>query len=313
MTRKTSLEGIESAPRWIVMFLGAYLVVDLLVFYLWSAAGQVFSIQGTTDSTSALSVTGMAAVDLWLCLVVLRSFPAGAPLRPAWMLFTLAAAARAASGVLAQLLGTNWLLNPLVWAGHARSGLIEQIRHCALIAGGPVRLALLAAAMLAVLRIMRRFGFWVRPSATDWAMSGIVGLFTLCRFGEAGAASLAGRPIGLENWISLAGLPILCVLFLEAMLLRQSVIRMGNGLLTRGWVALVCGILLTGAGEVALWVIPHYSQTLPLAMFGALIQLPIAAAFALVPAYQVAAQRRAIKPASSSPEGLAAGVPALAR
>ena len=313
MTRKTNLEGIESAPRWIVMFLGAYLVVDLLVFYLWSAAGQVFSIQGTTDSTSALSVTGMAAVDLWLCLVVLRSFPAGAPLRPAWMLFTLAAAARAASGVLAQLLGTNWLLNPLVWAGHARSGLIEQIRHCALIAGGPVRLALLAAAMLAVLRIMRRFGFWVRPSATDWAMSGIVGLFTLCRFGEAGAASLAGRPIGLENWISLAGLPILCVLFLEAMLLRQSVIRMGNGLLTRGWVALVCGILLTGAGEVALWVIPHYSQTLPLAMFGALIQLPLAAAFALVPAYQVAAQRRAIKPDSSSPEGLAAGVPALAR
>lgn len=313
MTRKTGLDGLESAPRWIVMFLGAYLMVDLFGLYLWNAAGQVFSIQGPADSTSALSVTGMAGVELWLCLVVLRSFPAGAPLRSAWMLITLAAAARAASGVLAQLLGTNWLLNPLVWTDHARSGLIEQIRHSALIADGPVRLALLAAAMLAVLRVLGKFGFRVRPSATDWAMSGIVCVFTLCRFGEAGAAAFAGRQISLENWISLAGLPILCVLFLEAMLLRRSVVRMGNGLIARGWVALVCGILLTGAGEVALWVVPHYSQTLPLAMFGALIRLPIAAAFALVPAYQVAAQRRAMQPASIPPEDLAAGVPALAR
>src|ERR1035437_6121527 len=224
MTRKTGFGGLESAPRWIVMFLGAYLTVDLFGLYLWNAAGQVFSIQGPADSTSALSVTGMAGVELWLCLVVLRSFPAGAPLRSAWMLITLAAAARAASGVLGQLRGTNWLLSPLVWTDHARSGLIEQIRHSTLIADGPVRLALLAAAMLAVLRVLGKFGFRVRPSATDWAMSGIVCLFTLCRFGEACAASLAGQQIGLENWISLAGLPILCVLFMEAMLLRRSVV-----------------------------------------------------------------------------------------
>ncbi|MCX6632804.1 MAG: hypothetical protein NTW28_34830 [Candidatus Solibacter sp.] len=311
MTRKTSFDRLEVAPRWIFVFLGAYLAVHLFALYLWNAAGQAFPLQGTSDNTSALSVTGMAGLDLWLCLVVLRSFPAGAPLRPAWMLITLAAAARAGSDLLAQTLGTNWLLNPLVWAGHAKSGSIEQIRHAALIGGGPVRLALLAGGMLAVLRILRKFGFWVRPSATDWAMCGIVCLFTLCRFGEAGAASLAGREISLENWISLAGLPILCVLFLEAMLLRRSVARMGNGLIARGWFALVCGILLTGAGEVALWVIPHYSQTLPLAMFGALIHLPIAAAFALAPAYQLAAQRRAMRPASNPPADLAAGIPAL--
>ena len=138
------------------------------------------------------------------------------------------------SGIVAQHLGSNWLLNPLVWTGHTSEGLIEQIRHSALIAGGPVRLALLAAAMLKVLRVLEKFGFRVRPSAADWAMSGIVWLFTVCRFAEAGAASLAGRQISAENWISLFELPILCVLFLEAMLLRQSITRMGNGLLTRG-------------------------------------------------------------------------------
>lgn len=292
MTRKTNLGGIESAPRWIFTFLGGYLIVHLFVLYVWNAAGQVFSIQGTSDGASALSVTALTGVDLWLCLVVSRSFPAGAPLRSAWMLITLAAGARLASGVLAQ---------------------IEPIRHAALIAGGPVRLALLAVAILGVLRILREFGFRARLSTTDWAISGIVCVFTLCRFAVAGAASLAGRPIGIEDWISLAGLPILCVLFLEAMLLRQAVLRMGNGLVTRGWLALVCGILLTGAGEVALWVIPRDSQTLPLGLFGALIRLPIAAAFALVPAYQVAAQRRPIGPAGNQPDDLATSVPALAR
>jgi len=313
MTRKSSLDGIESAPRWIVIFLGAYLIVHLFALYFWNMAGSAFSIQATSGGTSGLSVTAMAAVGLWLCLLVLRSFPRGAPLRPAWMLITSAAAAQAVSGALAQLLGSNWLLNPLMWGGQARSELIEQIRHVALIAGGPVQLALLAAGMLAALRVLRRFGFWARPSAADWAVSSIIYLLALCRLGEAGAASLAGRPIGSEDWISLAGLPILCVLCLEAMLLRQSVVRMGNGLVSRCWAAFMCGIFLMGAGELALWVIPHYWHAWPLDMIASLIRFPTAAVFALAPACQVAAQRRAIKPAGDGLEGLATGVPALAR
>ena len=313
MTPKTSLDGLESAPRWILMFLGAYVTVSLIVLYLWNAAGQVFSVQGTSDSTSALSVTGMAAVALWLCLVVLRSFPAGSPLRSTWMLLALAAAAQAASGVVTEFLGTYWLLNPLVWSERSKSGLIEQIRHWALIAGGPIRLTLLAAALLAVLRLLRKYGFPVRPAATDWAVSGIVCMFAFSRFGEACAAALAGRQIGMADWISLAGLPILCVLSMEAMLLRRSIARMGSGLIPRGWLALAYGILLMVTGEVVLWVLPHFSQTLPLAMVCALMPLAIGSVFALVPAYQLVAQRQAMRPAGSQPEDLSAGVPELAR
>jgi len=159
MMRKSSLDGIESAPRWIVMFLGAYLVVHLFALYFWNMAGSAFSIEGTSGGTSGLSVTAMAAVGLWLCLLVLRSFPPGAPLRPAWMLITLAAAIEAISGALAQLLGSNWLLNPLMWGGQERAGLIEQIRHGAAIAGGPVQLALLAAGIgLLLLKNWARLG-----------------------------------------------------------------------------------------------------------------------------------------------------------
>ncbi len=313
MTRKTNLDQLESAPQWILMLLGAYLVVHLFALYIWNSSGRAFSIQATSDGTSSLSVIAMAAVGLWLCVLVLRSFPAGAPLRSAWTLVTLAASAGVASGFVAQFLGTNWLLNPLAWAGQARSESMEQIRHAALVAGGPIRLALLAAAMLAALRVLRRFGFWVRPSATDWAVSGIVCLFTLCRFGEAGAASLAGGQIGFEDWMSLAGLPILSVLFLEAMLLRQSVVRMGNGLISKCWAAFMCGIFLTGVGDVALWVVPHYSHGWPLELLESLTAFPTAAVFALAPACLLAAQRRAIKPASDRSEDLATGVPALAR
>ena len=193
MTRKATLDGLESAPRWILMFLGAYVTVNLFALYLWNAAGQ-FSIQGTSDSTSTLSVTGMAAVDLWLCLVVLRSFPAGSPLRSTWMLLTLAAAAQAASGVLADFLGTIWLLNPPWWSEQSKSGLIGQFRQAGLIAGGPIRLVLLSVALLAVLRILRKYGFPVRPAFGDWAASGIVCMFTLARFGEEiGRASCRER------------------------------------------------------------------------------------------------------------------------
>ena len=311
MMRGNNPKGLGAAPRWILASMSAYAAVDLLALYLWSSASQTFTIQGHSDSTT-LPVTAMAGVSLWLCVAILRSFTSGAPLRPAWMLITLAAAVQAVFGVVGQLLGSDWALNPLLWGGHAQPGLTEQIRLSALIAGGPVRLALMAAALVPVLRQLRRFGFWIRPSATDWAICGIVCLFTLCRFAEAGASSFAGRPIGIEDWTSLAGLPVVCVLFLEATLLRQSVVRMGNGPISKCWAAITWGIFLTGFVDLALWLIPHYSSA-PLAIIESLSQFLLAAVFALAPAYQLSAQRRATRPDEMVPENLATAVPAVAR
>lgn len=283
MTRETNQGRLAAAPRWIVICMSAYLFVDLLVLYLWSTRAQAFSIQGQPDSTSGLSVIAMAGVGLYLSATVLRGFRLGAPLRPAWMLIALAAAAEAVSGILSQIL--------------------EVGRLAAQIAGGPIRLALLAAAMSIVLRTLRKFGFWVRPSATDWAVFGIVCLFALCRFAEGGAS----------DWLSLAGLAILCVLFLEAMLLRQSVLRMGGGPIAKCWAAFACGIFLTGFAEIALWVIPHYANVLPAAIIGSLSRFPISAVFALGPAYQLLAQRRATEPPVAVVADVATRVPALAR
>jgi hypothetical protein len=302
----------SAAPRWIFIFLGAYLTVRLLATYLWSAAGQNLGIQCAPDSTAAMPVTAMAGVGLWLCLAVLRGFPAGAPLRPVWLLITLAAAAQAVSGVVAVFLGSEWLLNPLVWAGYGQPGLTGHIRLAALIAAGPIRLVILAAAVPVVLRVLGRFGFWGRPNATEWAAGAVFCLFALRRFAEAVAALHAGRSIGVEDWSSLAGLPLLCVLFIEAIWLRQAVVCMGHGPVAKCWNALVWGVILTASAELALWLIPHYSGA-PLAIFESCARLLTAGVFTLAPAYQLSAQRLATKSAPAVSEDLVTALPAVAR
>jgi hypothetical protein len=311
MTRESSVNRAAS-PRWIFLFLAGNLLVHLFVWYVWNAAGQVVSLQGTSDSTNALSITCMAGFDFWLCLAVLRSFPKGSPMRSTWLLMSAAAAAATLAGLAGQFFGSDWLLNPLTWTGRPSSTLMELIRLSAFIAGGPLRLAILAVAILPLLRTLRRFGFHGRPTSVEWTVPAIFCLFTICRFVETDAGLLTGQSLRFEDGVSLAGLPILCVLSFEAMILRKSIGRMGSGLIPKMWRALVYAILVSGAGEIVLWAIPHFWQAPP-SVLATLVRLPIAAAFALVPACALSAQRRAGNSAGHQPEDVATGVPALAR
>ena len=82
MTRTQNWNGLESAPRWIMTTTGAYLVASLFVLYVCHRAGPGLALEASSDSSGMLSATGMAAVELGLCMLVLRSFRAGAPLAP---------------------------------------------------------------------------------------------------------------------------------------------------------------------------------------------------------------------------------------
>jgi hypothetical protein len=286
---ETKLRGLTATPRWIVICTGAYFLVDLFALYFWTATGQTFSLQSPSESASGLSVTAMAAMGLYLTVVVLGGFRRGAPLRPAWRLIALTFAMQAMAGILAQL----------------RSNRLQQLAQ---FADGPIRLTLLAIAIHVALRIMRKFGFWVRPTASDWAVSAVVCLFAICRLEEI----LAGGQINFADCKSLADLPVLCVVVFEVVLLRRSLLRMGKGPIAKCWAALVHGILLTTAVEMTLWIIPHFSPEWPPAVIGSLTKFPIAAILALAPAYQLRAQRQANEPDTGSPTELATHLPALA-
>jgi hypothetical protein len=276
MTRPDNASGLQAAPRWIVAITGAYLVIGLLALYVWHAVSQM-SVQLSSTGAESLSVVGMAAVEGWLCLLVMRGFPRGAPLRTAWLLILLSAAATVACGLLTNLLGTA---HPVGWFARGVSG--------------PVQMLLFGAGLLVALRVLWRSGFAARPSLSDWALTVAVA-----------AAFAIGHRTG-DDAVALAGRVILCVLFLETLVLRRSVARMGRGLVAKCWSAFAIAVFVTVIGEAALGALVRFAPAWPAAGFEWYSSFLAAAALALAPAYQVAAQRRATQRGT----GKNAGAPA---
>jgi hypothetical protein len=266
MTRPGNSTGLQSAPRWIVLFTGAYLVVGLIALYLWHAVSQM-SMQLSSSGTESLAVVGMAVAETWLCALVMRSFPRGAPLRTAWLLILLSAAARAVCGVLTHVWDTA---QPLVW--------IERT------VSGPLQTALFGAGVLVALRVLWKAGFPARPGIADWALTAAIA-----------AAFLAGRATGGDDAVSLLQDAVLCAVFLEALLLWRSVARMGRGLVAKCWGSFAIAIFVTVLGEATLGLLVRYAPAWPMAGFAWYTSFLGAAALALAPAYQVAAQRRAVQ------------------
>ena len=288
MTRTEEWSGLESAPRWILTVTGTYLLLGLFALYVWCAAAPAFSAQTPSSGAEGLSVTGMAAVQAWLCVLAVRSFRPGAALRRVWWAVLLSALCRVVGGLAGQVLGTAWLLNPVTSPER-----IEQIHRAAAVVGGPVSMALLAAGLATALGVLRRFGFRARPRATGWALAGILVVFALYRAGEAGAAVLGGKQFTVEGAISLCRGPILCVLFVEALLLWHSAARMGRGPVAKCWRAFAIGIFVIGFGEAALWAMGRFFPGWLVASLEWYVWFPAVAVFALAPAHLVAAVRRA--------------------
>jgi hypothetical protein len=276
---------------------GAYLLLGLFSLFAWRAVGVVVTIPAPASGAEGLSVAAMAAVQAWLCLLAWRSLERGAPLRRAWLLILLSALAHAAGGVLAEVAGAAWFFDA------ARIG---QIRNVALLLGGPVRMALLAAGLLVALRVLAKFDFTVRPGAAGWAAMAVLMLFTLTRAFETGVA--LGRQFTASGTFLLARDLILCLLSVEAVRLWLAAARMGGGPIARCWRAFAVGIFVLGVGEAALWAVGRAAPGW-LAVLGWYVWFPATAAFALAPAHIVAASRRAIGGASSPAEAPAGAFP----
>jgi membrane protein implicated in regulation of membrane protease activity len=79
---------------------------------------------------------------------------------------------------------------------------------------------------------------------------------------------------------------------------------MGRGLIAKCWRALAIGIFVIGFGEAALWAIGRYFPGWLVATLEWYVWFPAAAAFAMAPAYCVAAVRRATGRATRSSSDL---------
>jgi len=83
--------------------------------------------------------------------------------------------------------------------------------------------------------------------------------------------------------------PLLSLLLVEAILVRRSVIRMGQGLVAKCWGMFVLAIVITSAGDAAIWASNHGLLSEPMTALSWYIWFVAAAAFASAPAYQFAA------------------------
>jgi hypothetical protein len=93
--------------------------------------------------------------------------------------------------------------------------------------------------------------------------------------------------------------PLLCIVLLEALLLRRMVMKMGGGLVERCWTSYSVAILLTAAGDLAFWLLGFRVRGDAVALSW-LVWYPAAAAYALGPAWQLEAIRYAERRGAST-------------
>jgi hypothetical protein len=153
---------------------------------------------------------------------------------------------------------------------------------------------LLACGLFIVVRVYKRLGLLARLTVYDYGLLSIVVGYTLSFLIEVSQAHLRlPGTVTVTKVINWASDPLLGLLLLEAIFIRRSVANMGCGLIANCWSAFTAAIFLTSIGNMGLWATSHEYLTLPYSALTWGIWHFAMAAYALGPAYQVEALRRA--------------------
>jgi hypothetical protein len=261
--------------------LGMVAYVHFLVTGQYVVLGWYFSVLGT------LFFLVMTATECILALICRSWFDSDEPMRLAWGTIACASLARLAGVVLravsdGHLPWGNWhQLNQLF------GGMFLSLSQMGLVVGGPVSMAFLAFGLGRVLRVQRKFHLVGALTRGDKALIFLVLAFSVSQL-AINLPLLASRPsMGtVLLWLSD---PLLSLLLIEAILVRRSVIRMGQGLVARCWGMFALAIVITSAGDAAIWASSHNMLSESMTALSWYIWFLASAAFASAPAYQLAA------------------------
>jgi hypothetical protein len=263
---------------------------------VWLSGGRAEWFSAFFDLPGTLIVTALNLTGLILCLVARRQFLSGEPLRLVWTLAAIAASCNLIGGFLSQVVAVasrfTLLGGQFRWSGEG------WLRLGSLIAG-PVQTALLVAALTVAFLLYRRSNILVRPRPSDWVWIGLAVGFCLV---EAATFLPWGRNVAptFRQQINLINDPLLGLLLVEAVLVRRSALALGRGLIARCWGAFTLAIMITFAGDFVEWIVVHSPIVPPLAATAWYLWFMASAAYALAPAYQIEACRRAGRPNPAS-------------
>ncbi len=229
----------------------------------------------------------MTAAEFSLALVCRSWFDADEPMRLAWSMIALAGLARLTGTGIREGAEGHLPWDPNQWFVQYHGGLFANLGQWGTVIGGPISMAFLAFGLGRVLSIQRRFRLPGSLTRGDKALLALILTFTISQLTIILPLLRGQNSLGrILLWMSD---PLLALLLVQAVLVRRSVIRIGQGLLAKCWGMFVVAIVTTSLGDAAIWANSHNFLPESLTALSWYIWFIPAAAFASAPAYQLAA------------------------
>jgi hypothetical protein len=281
----------------LVVVTALYLTLGLAAWGVWELTGNFGAVRQFFDSAGDLFLAALSAAAFYFSLQVWRELEPGEPLYRGWFLIAAAGAAGLAGSIFSKL---------IAHASPAWGSLDgNQVREFGLFLGGPLTMVLMAWGFGSILRAYHRAGILNRRwTALDWMLFAPIGAYTLAEGAQVVAAILDGRLRTMHDFIQAANDPLLLMLLAGAILLRNSVRKLGIPSVGRCWGAFQAAICLTSLGDMLLWGFNDLFLPMPLASIGWYVWFLSGACYALAPAFQLEAMAKTADcPATSQGAG----------
>jgi hypothetical protein len=305
--RKMRTTNVARTPiaNGILWLTSLHIGVSAVIFIFWRMQGDNAEIERFFRYQGSLFFVLCAVAELWLAWTVFKQFMPGEPMRMAWLLISIASFYRFAGYLFSKILNTESYLNPIFLVlGPQNKSLYQNFQHFGLLVSGPLCMAVMAVGLFLILRILRRLGILSRLHLIDIVLIAAVAIFTIRQVYEivqwVQATRPAFDPFKMLSWPSDL---LLGILLVEAILIRRSAADIGWGLLAKSWRAFSLGILFTSLGDIGLWATSHNYLPWPYSSITWYVWFLASAAYALGPAYQVEACRRAYREAEYTSSG----------
>ncbi len=261
---------MENMPQRLAAAGAAVTVVGLVTWASWLATGDYALVNAFFRYPNAIFTIAVTFAEMLLCFYAWSRFEPSDEMRAAWLWLSLAAGAHFTGRTLSAM------------------SLTDPGR----ILGGPVQMSLLLAGLLNVVVVCRRLRLLRRLQTVDYVLLAIVGGFMVRTFLGISAFTGAGKTVSLTTAVMWTSDPLMLLLLAAAVLIRRSIAPLGFGLLANCWRSYIVGIVLTSLGSASSWCM-DCTETPIWTSLGWYVWFVADCAFAMGPAFQVAAMERA--------------------
>ena len=296
---ETARTPIVNTILWITAL---HMAVSAIIFIFWLNSGDDSRIEIFFRYQGSIFFVACAAVELLLAWIAFRQFSQGEPMRAAWMLIMLAALYRFIGYFFSKILNSESYLNPIFLIfGSQNASIYRTCEQFGLLVSGPLNMLVLAAGLYLILRNLSRLGMLSKLRALDYVLIIAVAGFTIRQAYEIVTwVQVTPVPYDLYKVLAWTSDPLLSILLIEAILIRRSAVQTGWGLLTKSWGAFSLAIFLTSLGDIGIWATTNHNYLpWPYSSITWYIWFLASVAYALGPAYQVEACRRAYREAET--------------